>query len=97
MNKWKCLNCKNEFTSEPDKLGHCRCPKCKSYFLVDKGEEVKVYSNEEILEIVFKTIDEFHSRTCFWTHTENLKQTILDRLKGIEVKVTHKMFEKGKK
>jgi len=47
------------------------------------------HTQEEILKIVFDTIDEFHSRTCFWTHTRNLKQTILDRLIDIEVKVNH--------
>jgi len=47
------------------------------------------HTQEEILKIVFDTIDEFHSRTCFWTHTVNLKRTILDRLIGIEVKVNH--------
>ena len=47
------------------------------------------HTQEEILKIVFDTIDEFHSRTCFHTHTKNLKQTILDRLIGIEVKVKH--------
>lgn len=47
-------------------------------------------TEEQILKIVFDTIDEFHSRTCFWTHTKNLKQTIKDRINNIEVKVNHK-------
>ena len=55
------------------------------------------HTQEEILKIVFDTIDEFHSSTCFWTHTENLKQTIKDRINGIEVKVSHKMPFMGKK
>lgn len=49
------------------------------------------------LDIVYTTIDEFHSTTCFWTHTENLKQTIKDRIAGIEVKISHKMSLIGKK
>lgn len=42
------------------------------------------------LEIIFDTIDEFHSHFCFHIHTENLKQTIRDRLDGKEVKIVHR-------
>ena len=45
------------------------------------------HTKEEILKIVFDTIDEFHQSVCFSVHTRNLKQTILWRLDGIEVKV----------
>ena len=54
-------------------------------------------TEEEILKIVFDTIDEFHKSSCFHVHTRNLKQTILWRLEGVEVNVKHDAFGRKQK